>query len=492
MAHSNKKIYLEIPDHVKQIAETIDGAGFDVYVVGGCVRDGILNKKINDWDLTTNAKPEEIQNLFEHTVYENEYGTVGVVCDDHNNEIVEITPYRKEGKYSDDRRPDSISFDATLEEDLSRRDFTINALAYNPIKNELEDFHNGIEDLKNGVIRTVGKPINRFDEDALRLLRAIRIATLLNFSVEKETLEAIKINSKKLQNIAVERIRDEFVKILMCEHATEGIFKLEETKLLEEIIPELREGIDIEQNGSHKFDVFEHNIRTMEHACVKNLSINLRLASLLHDIGKPATREWSDERGEWSFHNHEVVGAKIASKVLKRLSLSSDSIDVITLLVRWHMFFSDTEKITLSAIRRMIARVGEENIWDLIDLRMCDRIGTGRPKENPYRLRKYVSLVEEVLREPITPGMLALSGKDLIVECGMEPGPTMGYILHILLAEVLDDPEKNKKGLLIERVNKLKGLPVAELKEMGEAGKIKKMEEDNQAIEAIKKKYFVD
>lgn len=487
-------IALEIPAHVTSVAEKLKGAGFEAYLVGGCVRNRIMNRGVKDWDYTTNATPEEIQKIFTHTVYENAFGTVGIVFDeisDPTEKIIEVTSYRSESGYRDSRRPGKIVFGVSLEKDLARRDFTINALAYDPVTEEIIDLYGGIVDLHNGEVRTVGNPNDRFGEDALRLMRAARIATQLNATIEKETFDAIKKQSHLLANISAERVRDELIKILSSEKPKVGIMLLYESKLLEYVLPELISGVGVEQNQAHKYDVFEHNLRTLEHAGVKGLSLNLRLAALLHDVSKPETREWSKEKKDWTFYIHEVVGARVAKKALKRLCFSNDVIETVTLLVRWHMFFSDTEKITIAGVRRMVVRVGEKNIWDLIDLRMCDRIGTGRPKEQPYRLRKYISLVEEAMREPITPGTLKLDGTELMKEASISPGPTIGYILHILLKEVLEDPKKNDRDVLIVRAKEILKLPTEEIQKLGREGKIKKIEEEEDQIKNIRKKYGV-
>ena len=487
---------LSVPEHVVAVAQKVHSAGFEVYLVGGCVRDLIIDREVSDWDFTTNATPEQIQGLFDHTVYENDFGTVGVVLDiphkDEDHTVVEITPYRKETEYSDNRRPDAVVFCDSLEEDLARRDFTINTLAYNPVTEEIVDVHGGIADLHLGVIRCVGDPAERFNEDALRLMRAVRIATQLNGTIEEGTLSAIQDLSATLSSIATERVRDELVKIILSNNPAEGILLLKDTGLLAHIIPELLEGVGVEQNQAHKFDVFEHNMRTLEHSAVKGFRLIVRIAALLHDIGKPKTREWSDERTDWTFHAHEVVGAHMVKKILKRLKFSKEIIDTVTMFVRWHMFFSDPDKVSLSGVRRMVARVGEKHIWDLIDLRICDRIGTGRPKEQPYRLRKYIAFVEEVLREPVTPGALALDGTVLMQELHLKPGPQIGHILHVLLAEVLEDPSQNEKGYLISRTKELLNMPEAELVELGEKGKIRRFEEEEGQIAEIRKKYGVD
>ena len=286
---SENTLSLDLPKEVMEVAETLHGAGFEAYVVGGCVRGAILNREIADWDFTTNATPEQIQELFEHTVYENEYGTVGVVFDDTEEEslrVIEVTPYRREGGYSDNRRPDTVVFGVSLDDDLARRDFTINALAYDPIKKHLVDLYGGIADLHKGIIRTVGEPKERFSEDALRLMRAVRIATQLDGTIEEKTLAAIQNGSDALASIAEERVRDELVKLIMSDTPAQGVFLLAQTNLLKHIIPESLSGIGVEQNQAHKYDVFEHNVRTLEHAGVKKFRLEIRLAALLHDISK--------------------------------------------------------------------------------------------------------------------------------------------------------------------------------------------------------------
>ncbi|MDE0243218.1 MAG: CCA tRNA nucleotidyltransferase [Candidatus Kaiserbacteria bacterium] len=494
MEKQHGSVSFSLPKHVLDVAQALSGAGFSVHLVGGCVRDLIMGRSVTDWDMTTDAHPDRIQEIFEHTVYENEYGTVGVVCDaveDPNHRVIEVTPYRKEAGYSDNRRPDSVTFGASLEEDLARRDFTINALAYDPIQQTIVDPHGGIADLHRGCIRTVGDPSERFSEDALRLLRAVRIAAQLGGNIEEKTESVLKQCAPRITSVAVERIRDELVKITMSDHPADGVQMLCDVGLLEQVIPELHAGVGIEQNQAHSYDVFEHSIRTIEHAHTRSFRLEVRIAALLHDIGKVPTREWVQNKKDWTFHAHEVVGARMVRTILKRLSFSKAITETVTLLVRWHMFFSDPDQVSLSGVRRMIARVGEEHIWDLIDLRMCDRIGTGRPKEQPYRLRKYISLIEEVLREPVTPGVLALDGTDLMRELAMKPGPRVGHILHALLGDVLDDPKKNTKEHLIEQAKKLTALSDKDLIARGEAGKVRRFEEDEEQSAAIRKKYGV-
>ena len=262
--------------------------------------------------------------------------------------------------------------------------------------------------------------------------------------------------------------------------------------ILSFVAPELLLGVGVEQNQAHSYDVFEHSLRALQHAADKGWSLDIRLAALLHDIGKPKSRRWSDEKKDWTFHGHEVIGAKIARKTLENLRFSRETIEKVVGLVRWHMFFSDPDKVTLSAVRRIITNVGRENIWDLINLRICDRIGTGRPKEQPFRLRKYQSMIEQALRDPISVSMLAIDGAGVMGVTRERPGPRVGWILHALLEEVLDDPSKNTAAYLGGRVLELAKLPEGELKKMGEGGKEKKEEVEGEALKDIRKKYFVE
>jgi tRNA nucleotidyltransferase (CCA-adding enzyme) len=485
---------LAIPAVVKRLAETLKTAGFEAYLVGGCVRDLVLERTPKDWDITTNARPEKIQELFAETFYENDYGTVGVVTDaeDPRLKVVEITPYRIEGKYSNARHPDDVKFSDTLSDDLKRRDFTINAIAYDPLSHALIDEHGGQEDLKRQLVKTVGEPRARFDEDALRMLRAVRISAELDFAIETETAAGIVASASQLQKISRERVRDEFLRILMSPRPMQALYVAQKLGILRAMVPELEESIGVDQNQAHSYDVFEHLLRSLQHAADKEWPLEVRLAALLHDIGKPASRRWSDEKKDWTFHGHEVIGAKMARKIMNDLRLPSEMIDKVTKLIRWHMFFSDPDKVTLSAVRRIIANVGQEHIKDLLNLRICDRIGTGRPKEQPFRLRKYMSMVDEALRDPVSVAMLAIDGTR-IIEMGIEkPGPRLGWILHALLEEVLDEPKKNTLDYLSERATSLSKLSDEELKKLGEQGKNRREEEDEAAVSELRKKHHVD
>lgn len=483
-----------IPTEVTRVTETLETAGFEAFLVGGCVRDLILGKTPKDWDVTTNATPDQIIALFPKTFYENEFGTVGIVDENTENEslkVIEVTPYRTESKYSDNRHPDSVTFSQKIEDDLKRRDFTMNALAYSVSKGELIDLYDGQKDIKDKVIRTVGNPTDRFTEDGLRILRAVRFSAELEFQIEPETEKAMVELGHLLGNISHERIRDEFSKMIMSDYPMNGMLTLKKLGLLNYIAPELEKTIGVEQNKAHAYDVWEHLLRSLQCAADKKYPLDIRLSALFHDISKPETRRWGQEQGTWTFYGHEVVGARVTKKILNDLKYPGKIVDKGVTMVRWHMFFSDTEQITLSAVRRMIANVGEENIWDLMNLRICDRIGTGRPKEDPYRLRKYHSMIEEALRDPVSVAMLKINGEKVIEITEKKPGPHVGFILHALLEEVLDDPKKNTEEYLENRTKELIALPPDELKALGEKGKQTKEEADEEEIKKIRSKHYV-
>lgn len=488
-----KNLLLDIPKEIKDIANVLEKAGYDVFFVGGSVRDILMGNKPKDWDITTNATPEEIICLYPKSFYENDFGTVGVVNENVSDETlrtIQITPYRKESLYSDFRHPDTIEFTGSIEEDLGRRDFTINAMALS-LKGEIVDPFGGLKSLEKKEIKTVGNPNQRFLEDALRVLRAIRLAAELGFMINIQTLDAIKTHATLLSKISKERIRDEFIKIVSCKTPSVGFQLMKVTGVLAYVIPELTETFDIGQNQAHSFDVWEHTLKTLNHAAKKDCPLDIRLAALFHDIGKPRSRRWGGEKKDWTFYGHDVVGTKMTKKILENLKFPKKEIETVAKLVRWHMFFSDTEKISLSAVRRIIANVGKENIWSLMKLREADRIGTGRPKENPYRLRKYKSMIEEALHDPISVGMLKINGDKIMKATDSNSGPKIGHILHILLEEVLDDPAKNNEEYLIKRTLVLDKLSEKELKKMGEVAKEKKEKEEEEKINDIRKKHWV-
>ncbi len=504
MKNVSKDKIFDLPKEVINISNTLKMADFEAYLVGGCVRDLLLGRKPKDWDFTTNATPEEIIKLFPKNFYENSYGTVGVVnenTEDETLKVVEITPYRLESVYDDFRRPSAVSWSDKLEHDLERRDFTINAIALDikgqgkdegDSKGQIVDLYKGQEDIKKKIIKTVGNPSDRFSEDALRMLRAVRISSEIGFVIENETMSAIQKNANLLKEIAKERIREEFTRIIMSDNPMTGLIISQKLGLLQHISPELEKGMGVEQNQAHSFDVWEHLLRSLQHAADKKWPLEIRLAALFHDISKPETRRLSHETKQWTFYGHEVVGSRVTARILANLTFSTKVIEKVTKLVRWHMFFSDTEQITPSAVRRLIAKVGQENVWDLMNLRICDRVGTGRPKEDPYRLRKYRAMVEEVMMDPVSVGMLKIDGNKIIDVTHVTPGPKIGHILHTLLEEVLENPKLNTEVFLMKRAIELEKLSEKELRALGDKGREKKDELEGENIKEIRGRYHVE
>ncbi|MFA6227466.1 MAG: HD domain-containing protein [Candidatus Paceibacterota bacterium] len=507
---SNKTEFGPIPKEVWEASQTLKKAGFEAYLIGGCVRDILLGIIPKDWDITTNAKPEQIIATFPKTFYENTFGTVGVVNENTVDEavkVIEVTPYRLEAEYSDNRRPDAVIFSEKLDDDLHRRDFTINAIALNITeegskegfyKGNIEDYYGGQDDLKKKVLRTVGDPHERFQEDGLRILRAVRIANFVGFEIDKATEKALLVESGLLAKISKERIRDEFTKIIMSDTPMEGIKSCQKFGILKYIIPDLEKTISIEQKGAHIYDVWEHSLRALQETADKKWPLDIRLSALLHDIGKPKSRRAGAEgpskeagKEKWTFYGHEVIGARMTEKILTDLKYPKKVIEKVVKLVRWHMFFSDTEQISLSAVRRIIAQVGKDNIWDLMNVRIADRIGMGRPKADPYRLRKYHAMIEEATRDPISVGMLKIDGGRLMEVTKEAPGPKVGFVLHALLEDVLEDPKLNTEEYLENRAKELMKLPIKELKKIGEEGKEKKEIENEKEVKKIRGKHWV-
>ncbi len=489
----------EVPVEVVGVCATLAAAGFEAYLVGGCVRDMMLSRVPKDWDVATNATPEEVQAVFADTVYENDFGTVGVkipgVADasdasaaDVAVRIVEVTTYRIEGKYTDLRHPDEVRFAKTIEEDLSRRDFTVNAMALS-MDGALIDPHGGEGDLRAGIIRTVGAAEERFSEDALRLMRAVRFAVQLDFEIEFATRRAIVALAGGLDAIAKERVRDEFSKILMTSRAAKGVILLEELDLLRYVMPELREGIGVAQNKHHIYTVFEHNVRALDYTARENYSLAVRMASLLHDVGKPKSKGGSGP--EATFYQHEYIGAKMVLQALDRLRYPRDFVEQVAHLVRRHMFYYDTGVISAAGVRRFVARVGPEHIDDLLKVREADRIGSGVKKAMPYRLRHLLFMIEKVKRDPLSPKMLELRGDELMPLLGIGPSPRVGWILNALLEEVLDDPEKNVKAYLTERAMELNALSDGELRARFAQAQEKKREAEEEMDAVAKKKHYV-
>jgi poly(A) polymerase/tRNA nucleotidyltransferase (CCA-adding enzyme) len=491
---------MTIPKEVKLIIEKLEKAGFEAYIVGGCVRDFLLEQEPKDWDVTTNAKPEEIQKVFPNSFYENNFLTVTARTGSKKPELaeVEITTYRFEAEYSDKRHPDEVKYAKTLQEDLSRRDFTINAMALRlgsgQAKKEVIDLFEGQKDLKNKIIRTVGNPEERFSEDALRTLRAVRFATTLGFEIEEKTGQAIKKNSIWLEAISQERIRDEFIKIIMADPSTGsgpagGIELLRELGLLKYIMPELLENYGVAQNKHHIYDCYQHAVKSLEYAAKENFNMYVRLASLLHDIAKPRVKAGEGE--EATFYNHEIVGAKITFQILNRLKFSKKEVEKITKLVRYHLFYYNVDEVGEASVRRLVRNMGAENMEELLQVRQADRIGSGVPKAEPYKLRHLKYLIDKVSQDPISAKMLKINGNDLMKILEIKPGPKIGQILDILLGYVLDDPKNNSKEFLEKEAFKLAKLSDNELQRLAEKSKEEKSEVETKKDEMTKQKYWV-
>jgi poly(A) polymerase/tRNA nucleotidyltransferase (CCA-adding enzyme) len=480
----------KVPEFIASVSSTLENAGFETYLVGGCVRDLLMGRTPKDFDLTTRAKPEDIVNLFSKTFYENVFGTV-MVIDEETGESTEVTPFRKEGTYTDMRHPDNVIFSENIMDDLSRRDFTINSMAYRLKTDTMVDEFNGQNDLASEIVRTVGIADERFTEDALRLMRAVRFAAELGFAIEPNTMDSIVKNKSLIQNISIERIRDEFVKIINSDSPATGVDMLRRFGMLSFIIPELLDGVGCVQGGAHKFDVYEHLLHALQHAADKKYPFHIRLSALFHDIGKPKSRRESLDKNkkQYTFYGHEVIGAKMSKKIMERMKFSNNEIDLVYKMVRYHMFFSDTEVITLSPVRRMIQNVGVDHIWELMEIRECDRVGMSK-NEAPYRLRKYHAMIEQALRDPISVKQLKINGQD-VMNAGISPGPRMGWMLLALLEEVIEDPRKNEKDFLLKRINELDKLTDVELKKLGITAKDKKDELEEEEITKLHKKHGV-
>lgn len=529
----------KIPSQVIEVLEKIEKAGFEAYIVGGCVRDLLCGKEPKDWDLTTNAKPNEILDIFgkENSFYENDFGTVGVKIMEHGawnteqedekkkKKIVEVTTYRIESKYSDKRRPDEVKFAETLEEDLSRRDFTVNAISlritnYTKLRTgengyEIVDLFGGQEDIKKKIIRAVGDASERFDEDALRMMRAVRFAAQLStgkdlefikdrsgkgkenkhhhqglWSIGEKTFAAIKKHKDLLQNISKERIRDEFEKIILSERPAWGVELLVETGLMENIIPEIYDTIGVNQNRHHYHGpfntVYKHMLAALKTCPSKKLEV--RLAAFLHDIGKPQSKRG---KGEFAtFYQHEYIGARMTKKILERLKFSKKVVDKTVLLVKNHMFYYNVDEVGEKGVRKVVTKVGLENINDLIDVRIGDRLGSGVSKAVPYKLRHFKYMVEKVSSDPLSAKQLKINGNDLIKELKVKPGPIIGDVLDVLLAEVIDDPTLNDREILLDRAKEL-AKEKNNLEKMDEVAKKKIKEKQKEEDKKVKGKYWV-
>jgi tRNA nucleotidyltransferase/poly(A) polymerase len=443
---------------VKEMAAIITGAGKQVYLVGGAVRDLLRGRKASDWDLATDALPEEVIVLFQsakpkgHVIPTGiKHGTVTV----HFKGIsLELTTFRADKGYSDGRRPDEVEFGVSIEEDLARRDFTMNSAAYKLPSGPLLDPFNGAGDIKAKLIRCVGNPAERFAEDGLRPVRAVRFASQLDFKIDEDTLAAIPGALPLTAKVAAERIREELNKIIESQKPSAGLLLMEKTGLLRLLLPELASCRGVEQKGFHRFDVLEHSLLASDFAAKEDYSPELRLAALFHDIGKKVVRKMG-ENGVWTFHQHERESSKITRKILLRFRYPNTVMDKVCHLIEEHMFHYE-DNWTDAAVRRFIIRAGETSLADLYKLRRADAYATAGEVPPPDYLLAMQTRVEKILtgRRAFSLKDLAVSGYDL-KEVRIKPGKEMGIILHELLEAVVEDPELNTREKLLEIAGKI-------------------------------------
>lgn len=437
-----------IPNDVKFIIEKLEENNFEGYLVGGCIRDMLLNKPPKDFDITTSAKPEDISSIFDKTIPTGiKHGTITVLI---NKIPYEVTTFRTDGEYKDNRRPTEVIFVDDIIDDLSRRDFTINAFAYND-KNRLVDYFNGKEDLKNKLIRAVGDPNKRFCEDALRMMRAVRFSSQLDFSIEENTLDAIQVNCHLIKNISSERIRDELVKILLSENPRKGFTTLYETGLLSFILPELNKCFGLKQYTPYHFeDVFNHSLSVLENTLHSD-DLIIRLSALFHDIGKPLCFS-IDEYGVGHFYNHQIESENLSKAILSRLRFDNLTINTVSNLIREHMSVMDTPSD--SATKRLINRVGIDNIFKLYTLQRADINSLKNPENVIWKIDLIEDKTNTILnqKQPLSIKDLVITGKDLITILNIKQGKHIGTILSFLLEKVLEDPNLNEKVTLLNLV----------------------------------------
>lgn len=428
---------LRIPADVSDVLERLHTAGQEAFVVGGCVRDAIRGVEPQDWDIATDAKPDRIQELFRRSLYTNRFGTVVVRTAERE---IEVTTYRVEAEYSDARRPDSVEFTDSLLADLSRRDLTMNAMAWSG--GRLVDPHGGKADLDNRIIRAVGDPDERFREDALRMLRAVRFAAVLGMLIEPATAAAIARNAGLAEGLSGERVNQEITKMLLADRPSAGVRLLSELGLLAVICPELEVCRRIPQDKAVAQDVFEHSLLALD--AVERPDLVLRLAALLHDVGKAETM------ADGHFHQHEFVGEHLSRRILRRWKFPKETVSQVAHLVRHHMFWYQ-DGWTDAAVRRFIRNVGLDNILTLFELRRADNIGSGARAGKMYALDQLLLRVQEEIQRAnaVSTRDLAVDGNDLMAELGLEPGPEVGRIQRELFERVLDDPDLNTRESLL-------------------------------------------
>lgn len=440
---------MEIPENVKYIIDELYAHGFEAFAVGGCVRDSILHRVPGDWDITTSARPLDVKRIFRRTIDTGiEHGTVTVMIESAG---YEVTTYRVDGDYVDHRHPTGVEFTASLEEDLKRRDFTINAMAYND-RRGLIDLFDGIGDIKRKVIRCVGDACQRFDEDALRILRAVRFSAQLGFNIEETTAQAMKVKSPDLQHISAERIQTELVKLLVSDHP-EYIHKAYELGITSVILPEYDGIVGVEQHTpNHIYTVEVHTLKALEN--IEPVPA-LRLTMLMHDFGKPAVKQTRPD-GRDIFYRHPEVSAQITKKIMKRLKFDNHTMDTVVRLVQWHgLKYESTEY----HLRQALNRVGRDLFDDFLKVQTADVLGKSPAviEKKLVLLKEKRAVYEKVIREDqcFEIKKLAVNGKDLIA-AGINPGPLLGAVLERLLDKVIENQSLNTKEQLLELAVKVK------------------------------------
>ena len=436
--------------HALPLLEKLTHHGFAAFLVGGGIRDLLLGREPGDWDVACSAKPEQLLEIWPEAKPTGlKHGTVTVLSQDHP---VEVTSFRSDGPYSDGRHPDWVHFGVSLEEDLSRRDFTVNAMALDPLEQTFEDPHGGQDDLRSGLLRTVGDPDRRFAEDGLRPLRGIRLASVLEFSIETATLSAIRRSRTRVAGVALERVRGELVKMMAARRPSIGLELLRTTGTLEVVLPELMEGVGMSQNRHHAYDVYSHILHTVDAAPESNLRV--RLAALFHDIGKPRTRKVVE--GEATFIGHDSVGAAMTSEIMSRLRFSNRETEAVSHLVAEHLFHY-TPDWTDAAVRRFVKRVGSEHLEDLFELRGADNVGSGLKEKTPESLAELQTRVGQVLQaeDATSVSDLDITGDEVMSILNLQPGPVVGAVLDQLLELVMENPAMNNNKDLAAALKQL-------------------------------------
>ena len=447
-----------IPRGVIALCARLRERGHRAWIVGGCVRDLLRGANVNDWDVTSDARPEQVMKAFRRTIPTGvQHGTVTVLMPESDGGgQYEVTTLRGETTYSDGRRPDSVVFVDDITADLARRDFTVNAIALDPVEGAVIDPFDGRGDLQRKLLRAVGKAEDRFGEDGLRALRAVRFVATLEFELDPATAAAIRPALPTYKKVSAERVRDEWIKALGARKPSRAFDAMREHGLLEVSAPEMMPQVECGQNRWHRYDVWHHALACMD-SCVGDAV--LRLSGLLHDVGKPATKAFSDKTNDWTFYDHERVGAEMVEPLLARLRFSNEERARVTHLVRNHLvcYASDWSD---GAVRRWIRRIGTERLEDLYALNEADLRGKDLDVEPDLAgLAELKQRVAEVIArgEALNVRDLAIGGRELMSELGMKPGPKMGEVLNKLMEEVIEDPARNVRGALLARAKELLG-----------------------------------